>query len=826
MCVNILVVDDSATDRVLIKNILSEYNVFTACDGLEAMCLLEKSQDFELIILDLNMPRMDGFQFLEALKADDRYKEIRVIILTVLDELENEIKGLELGAVDYVRKPVHMQAIKVRVRIHVELQRIKNLYMQNLQDQEIAFDTVYNEAPIGIAISHNAQPADSDDMSFVKINPMFEKITGRSREELIKLGWAAITHPDDLAADLEFFKRYEVGEPVSYAMDKRYIKPDGSIVWVHMVVAPLNQSGHSKLKYIALIQDITQRKEAEEALKESERSKSVLLAHLPGMAYRCNYDRDWTMQYVSAGCLELTGYPPESLLDNRDLSFNDLITPEFRDLLWQEWQENIEHRQPFSQEYEITTADGTRKWVLEMGEGLYNANGEVEVLEGIIIDISERKGIENILKYNNEHDRWTGLYNRNYLEGLLHKDTARQVPVKRAVIGVNLSHVQALTRNYGFQYTQELIKKTVEKLNLLCSEQRQLFSTYENQLVFYLKNYKHKNELLEFCDQIATVLASLLISERVGAGIAIIEITRENASDIDQLFKNLLLTSEMALDYDDNEISVLFYNKEIEAKIIREQSIKAELEKIVLDEQGGSLYLQYQPIIELASNQICGFEALARIRSDEIGHIPPLEFIPLAEEAKLIIPVGEKIFIQALRFLSKLKERGYSGISVSINISVIELLSNNFCKNVLTMIENLAVDPGSIGLEITESVFSSDYESINCVLGELKKAGLHIAIDDFGTGYSSLARERELNINCLKIDKSFIGNLMHLDPDKAITEDIISMAHKLGHEVVAEGVEHEKQLQYLHSYGCDKIQGYLISRPLDEDAALEFLITY
>ncbi len=135
----------------------------------------------------------------------------------------------------------------------------------------------------------------------------------------------------------------------------------------------------------------------------------------------------------------------------------------------------------------------------------------------------------------------------------------------------------------------------------------------------------------------------------------------------------------------------------------------------------------------------------------------------------------------------------------------------------------MQVDPKNISLEITESVFASNYQDINKILGELRAAGLHIAIDDFGTGYSSLARERELNVNCIKIDKFFLDKLLSVDHKDAITCDIISMAHKLGHFVIAEGVEHELQRQYLYDYGCDKIQGFLISKPLDEEEALEML---
>ncbi|MGI6731692.1 MAG: EAL domain-containing protein [Anaerovoracaceae bacterium] len=132
-------------------------------------------------------------------------------------------------------------------------------------------------------------------------------------------------------------------------------------------------------------------------------------------------------------------------------------------------------------------------------------------------------------------------------------------------------------------------------------------------------------------------------------------------------------------------------------------------------------------------------------------------------------------------------------------------------------------DPKNIGIEITESVFASDYDSINSIIEDLKESGLYIAIDDFGTGYSSLSREKELKADCMKIDKYFVDRLIDTDLNKTITGDIISMAHKLGHYTIAEGVENETQLQYLKEYGCDKIQGYLISKPLTENEALEFL---
>jgi EAL domain-containing protein (putative c-di-GMP-specific phosphodiesterase class I) len=170
-----------------------------------------------------------------------------------------------------------------------------------------------------------------------------------------------------------------------------------------------------------------------------------------------------------------------------------------------------------------------------------------------------------------------------------------------------------------------------------------------------------------------------------------------------------------------------------------------------------------------------------------------------------------------------LKENGYDTISVSINISVLQLIRDDFIKDLFQLMEEMQVNPANIILEITESMFASDYYEINWILGILKDSGIKIAIDDFGTGYSSLSRERELNVNIIKIDKYFSDKLLIFKDKEPITGDIISMAHKMGHSVVAEGVEHEEQRQYFENKGCDKLQGFLISEPLDKEAAIEFL---
>lgn len=185
--------------------------------------------------------------------------------------------------------------------------------------------------------------------------------------------------------------------------------------------------------------------------------------------------------------------------------------------------------------------------------------------------------------------------------------------------------------------------------------------------------------------------------------------------------------------------------------------------------------------------------------------------------------MGKLILQKACRFLSKIYDLGFDDIKISVNISVIQLLRDEFVKDLIEIIESSGIDKKSLILEITESIIMENFDLINKKLEKIRRTGILISLDDFGTGFSSLSRLRELNIDYVKIDKYFIDNIREGNDDTLITADIISMSHKVGLKVVAEGVEREDQKKYLERNQCDILQGYLISKPLNEDKAIDFL---
>ena len=338
-----------------------------------------------------------------------------------------------------------------------------------LRENEELFRTIFEQSPLGIAFGNNNN-------DIIQTNTMFEKIVGRTKEELFKLHWTDITHPDDLQKDLDYFTKFMDGEINGYSIVKRYIRSDSSTVWVNMTIAHFKMKNCTDIRHICIVEDISERIQAEDNLLESERSNAVLLSNLPGMAYRSNYDRDWTMLFVSEGCFKLTGYPPESLLNNTEITFNALISPDYQEVLWDIWVRVLSERTVFREEYLITTATGEVKWVLEQGQGVYDENGEVIAIEGLIIDISDQKKREDEIRFLNYHDVLTGLYNRRFFEEEKQRiDQESQLPLT-IIIG-DINGLKLINDALGHEEGDKLIVTMAKMLVSCCREEDVLART-------------------------------------------------------------------------------------------------------------------------------------------------------------------------------------------------------------------------------------------------------------------------------------------------------------------------------------------------------------
>lgn len=817
----ILVLSQKAEHAETIKSALADfYFVIVTPDVHSALQYLKKNSDLRAMLIDIDTPKLVVEQFLEILSVHASYRNLKTIVLAERNQQIRIARCLEKGATDYLTFPLEASSLKMIVDLHVS--NSDTLSDNQPSPMATIFQRLFFGAPIGVAITRITSISDTEQLTSVIMNPAYETIIGRTKSELQNYDWKAVTHPDDLEESAALFEKLRRGDISSYERTKRYIRPNGEVVWVNLVVNTFDQENENVFSYISLIQDVTEQKRTNELLLESERSKAVLLSHLPGLAYRCKYDNDWTMQFVSPGCKQLTGYDAFDLIQNRALSYNDLIAKEYRAPIWLEWKRVTAEHLSFSYEYEIVTKNGPRKWVLELGEAVYNTNGEVEALEGIVIDIDYLKKMEATIKHKNDYDSLTNLHNRQYFENLLEQDLKTGRLYDKSIIGINFSQIHSLVLANGYHYGMDLILRIANILKLLQNGNCELFITHENRFCFYIKTNK-REELIEFYQRIAKDFEPILLLERISCGVGILETTHTKYSDADQILKDALIATERALSLDSDKImNYVFFDKQMQHQIDRQQTLIEELHALSesLDDDG--LIVDFQPVIDLKTEKVTGFEALSRFKSPTFGIISPLEFIPLLERSKLIVPIGEKIVSRALKFLRTLNSRGHD-LSISVNVSAIQLLSHEFAIRMIQKIRDVGVNPSKIWFEITESIFTSNYNRINQILGDIMKTGVKVTIDDFGTGYSSLHRVLELNTNGIKIDRAFIDGIEKISEDIAITKDIVSLGHKLHYVVVAEGIENETQKKYLQSYQCDHAQGYLFSQPLSEKQALEFL---
>jgi diguanylate cyclase (GGDEF)-like protein/PAS domain S-box-containing protein len=372
------------------------------------------------------------------------------------------------------------------MRIFTEHARLRDRGDMLARDEAL-FHSVFEQAPVGISIVGDNRITYTSPDTRYSVNRMFETILGRDKAELEQTDWQAITHPDDLQPDLALLARYKAGEIDHYTLEKRFIRPNGSLVWTNLTIGSLTGSPQHGNMHLCILEDISARKRAEQSLRESERSKTVLLSHLPGLAYRCKYDHNWTMEFVSEGCEALTGYAPECLVDNRDLSYNDLVAPEYRDLLWAEWEQVLHQKRHFRYEYELITRDGSRKWVLELGQFIFAEDGSIAALEGIVIDISEQKAREAQITYLSEHDYLTGLNNRNYFEIEKKRFTdERYLPLSIMVCDIN--GVRLINDAFGPAEGDRLISDVAHMLQSLTRDGDVLCRTGGDEFTLLLPN--------------------------------------------------------------------------------------------------------------------------------------------------------------------------------------------------------------------------------------------------------------------------------------------------------------------------------------------------
>ncbi|MHB8128150.1 MAG: bifunctional diguanylate cyclase/phosphodiesterase, partial [Mobilitalea sp.] len=470
----------------------------------------------------------------------------------------------------------------------------------------------------------------------------------------------------------------------------------------------------------------------------------------------------------------------------------------------------------------------------ELGELSKNFNKMIHIIKTNYEDLEsmheELLSNEEQLRSNYDHieflayhDTLTNLPNKlaflDYVNAVLVSSPAEHKI--HAVYFLDLDNFKTVNDTLGHEYGDSLLVKTAQMLTSILGSNGMLARAGGDEFLLFKENISSKDCAVDFASQVIETFRSPLDldGEIVYVSMSIgISIYPENGISPNALIKNSDIAMYKSKDTGKNKFTI--FDRKMEEELNRNTLI-IEVLRNAIDNQ--EVYIQYQPLIELKSNNVIGFEALMRIRSDRLGNITPDEFIPIAEESGLIIELSSWLLREACIFNKKLIDRGATPRPVSVNISSVQINRPGFVALLSDILVETQLPPQFLELEITESTLVSSIMDATKLLNNLQNIGVRVSLDDFGTGYSSLNYLTKMPIDTLKIDKSFIDNICFSNKDSCIAESIIQLAHSLDIKVVAEGVEHEDQLTLLRAQRCDIIQGFIFSAPLHPSALLDVI---
>jgi diguanylate cyclase (GGDEF)-like protein len=421
------------------------------------------------------------------------------------------------------------------------------------------------------------------------------------------------------------------------------------------------------------------------------------------------------------------------------------------------------------------------------------------------------------------YDPLTNLPNRSQFMNIMQQVLGRSetTGTKLAIIFLDVDNFKRINDTLGHSIGDELLQQVANRLVRSVGTSEMVARFGGDEFVILLEDTQNQENLKNLINMICeSFLPSFIfqgqrIYVKVSMGIAIYP---EHGTSGEELLQNADTAMYQAKELGKNNAQFFTsaMNDEVVKKSRMEQALRMAMEN-------NELSIQYQPQLETTTGKIRGFEALVRWHHLEIGDISPAEFIPIAEEAGLIVRIDEWVMRQAcLKTVEFQREFGMPFI-LSVNISAVQLRQSDLANRIKRTLQETKLQPECLEIEITESVLIESLKSSIAILREVESLGVRIALDDFGTGYSSLSYLMSLPIHTLKIDKSFVQNMTEAAGEKAIVESIIALVHKLGHRVVAEGVEREEQLAMLKHWDCDFVQGYLFSRPIPERDLVKLL---
>lgn len=656
----------------------------------------------------------------------------------------------------------------------------------------------------GVGIAH-VRP----EGGWIEVNAAFCDILGYTRAELDRLAFADLSHPGDLPEARRRARNLLAGDGDRYAMEKRFVRADGSVVWTDLNVTLVRNAAGTPAYFIAVLRDITPRKTAQ---RRMETAAKVFETSQEGIFVT---DAEGTILDVNPAFSEITGYAPEEAVgQNTRILKSGRHRPDFYERMWTAllekgwWRGEIWDRRKGGEVYP--------KWL--SASAIRDASGEVTHFVGIFTDLSPVREVENRLYQLTHFDSLTGLVNRNqFLDRLgdaIH--AAAATGRKVGVLYLDLDGFKMINDTLGFRRGDEVLRTTAERLLHALKDRDTVARLGSDEFGVVLTGLRTTKNAAGVASRLMTVLAppfGLGENEIVLSCCVGISLWPADGEDPETLLRNATIAMNHAK-ATPGKRTFQFFSTEMNASVSErlriEQALRGALER-------GEFHLVYQPKVDLVTGRMIAVEALIRWRHPVLGDVSPVRFIPVAEETGLIVPIGEWVLRTACRQNRAWRRAGLPPLRVAVNLSARQFMAPDLVGNVARTLADTGLGADGLELEITESLLIEDVDRAVQLLKSLKSLGLTLAIDDFGTGYSSLSYLKRFPVDALKIDRIFISDILTDPDDAAITSAIIAMAKRLNLRVTAEGVEEAAHVSFLRERGCEEMQGYFFSRPVAPD---------
>ncbi|MGI0481676.1 EAL domain-containing protein [Geminocystis sp. CENA526] len=798
----IYAVDDQKINLNLLSVFLTHqgFKIITETDILKAIPDIEKTQP-DLILLDILMPNLNGFEACTLLKSSPATKDIPIIFLSALDDINDKVKGLELGAVDYVTKPFQFPELLSRINVCLKLQKLhddleaqnKNLIREVKARKNAQLALKKSEERLRTIINNNLNGmvvVDHDGM-ILFVNQEAEKIFDRTREKMLG---------ENLGLPLELEQISELEIPRS----------NRELITVEMRAVPM--IWNDKSAYLISFIDITEKKKMEEKLKilfqASEQSPaSIVITNIEG-----------NIEYVNPKFEQISGYKEEEVLGKnpRILQSGHFTQCDYKHL-WQtisqgkEWQGEFHNRKKTGELY----------WEKALISPIFNSAGAITHFMAVKEDITEKKQQELLLQYQAKYDHLTKIPNRNYaLEKVNHLIIqASDTKTNLGLMFIDLDHFKEVNDNLGHDFGDELLIQATQRMKNALRNTDLLARLGGDEFFIAIPFVEKFSDLEKIAVKIIDLLHQsfqifdhdVFISASVG-----ITIFPQDGDNLKQLIRNADLAMYESKKNGRNQFQ--FYQLEMNKKEINKSTLEQNFLRAI---ENNEFKIVYQPIVEINSQLIVKAEALIRWESEEVGLIYPDKFLPMLEKKGLILILEDWILKSVTKDMKTW--RNIKNIPISINLSEYQFQDIELIKNIIDFIIDQK-DGSIVELEIKEDILLERKYLVTEILHTLSQSGINLCLDNFGLGLFSLNNLQKFKFKFIKIDQYLTKDLTKNPETKLLIKSIILLAKALNIKIIAHGIETTAELDILKELNCDYGQGYLFSKPLSPANFYQYLL--